>query len=150
MNFLAKLLLVVCVLGGLFACTPVYRFHGYVPQAEDLEKIEVGVDTRETVIEKIGAPIASGVSQADGFFYISSKWEHLGARAPKIVSRDIVAISFDQDNLVRNIGRYQLADGEIITLVRRVSEGGAQEVGVIRQILNNLRNFEPSQVIDRP
>ena len=47
--------LAIAALLAAAACTPVYKNHGYIPPAEDLAQIKVGVDTRDTVTETIGA-----------------------------------------------------------------------------------------------
>ena len=65
------------------ACTTVYRNHGYVPEAVDLALVEVGVDTRETVAEKIGRPSAQGLLNDEGWFYVQSRFKHLGPRAAR-------------------------------------------------------------------
>jgi len=52
---------VLCIL-ALAACSPQFRNHGYMPNEEDLSMITVGVDTRATVEEAVGAPAMSGVT----------------------------------------------------------------------------------------
>ena len=56
-------LLVAGIVGGLVACTPIIRNHGYVPAEDELALVEVAVDTRETVNQKIGRPSTSGLSR---------------------------------------------------------------------------------------
>jgi len=77
------------------ACTTQIRNHGYVPLPEDLEKIRVGVDTRDSVIEAVGSPSTSGVLDKSGFYYVRSQVRHYGARQPKNINRRLVAITFD-------------------------------------------------------
>ena len=66
-NRLASALAVVCLM-VVGACQSQYQNHGYVPPARDLNKLNVGVDTRATVDEVIGAPSASGLL-SDGDYY---------------------------------------------------------------------------------
>ena len=49
-----RLGLLGAVMVVLAACSTLYRNHGYVPTDDDLATLEVGVDTRETVTEKVG------------------------------------------------------------------------------------------------
>jgi outer membrane protein assembly factor BamE (lipoprotein component of BamABCDE complex) len=129
------------------ACTPIFKNHGYVPPADELAEIQVGKDTRDSVTEAIGAPGASGVVQDSGFYYVRSRGRHYGPKKPEVVSRELVAISFDQRGVVRNIERFGLEDGIVIPLERRVTDSNVQDKGFLRQLLGNIGNFNPANVI---
>lgn len=133
---------------GMAACASVYRNHGYVPTEEDLAAIKVGVDTRDTVAEAVGTPSAQGVLQESGYYYVASRVRHYGPREPRIVSRELVAISFDSSGVVRNIERYGLEDGQIIPLSRRVTSSSVEDKTFLRQLLGNLGRFNPGTVLE--
>ncbi len=138
--------LAFAVLLAVVACTPIYKNHGYVPPAEDLAQIKVGVDTRDTVAESIGAPTVLGVVRDSGYFYVSSRVRHYGPKKPEVVERELVAISFDQRGVVSNIERFGLEDGLVIPLERRVTDSGVQDKGFLRQLLGNIGNFNPANI----
>lgn len=131
------------LLSATLACTPLVTNHGYTPSDEDLAGILVGVDTRETVADVVGTPIASGVLDDSGFYYVSHTRETRGARAPQIISREVVAISFDSAGVVSNIERYGLEDGNVVALSRRVTDDNIAGVGFIRQLMGNIGNINP-------
>lgn len=133
---------------GAAGCTPIYRNHGYVPSEEDLAAIRVGVDTRDSVAEAVGTPTASGVLNDSGFYYVASRVRHYGPREPKVISRELVAISFDRSGTVRNIERYGLEDGRVIPLNRRVTSSNVEDKTFLRQLLGNLGRFSPGTVLD--
>lgn len=128
-------------------CSAIYRNHGYVPTEEDLAKVTVGVDTRDTVAEAVGVPSVSGVLNESGYYYVSSRLRHYGALEPKVVERQLVAISFSQSGVVQNIERYGLEDGRVITLNRRVTESSVNDQTFLRQLLGNIGNFNPGTAI---
>lgn len=132
------------------ACASVYRNHGFNPLEEDLANVIVGVDTRASVEETLGVPTTGGVNNADGMYYVSSRWRHFGAAAPKPISREIVAISFDQNEVVSNISRYGLEDGKVVVLSRRVTAGGAKEISFIRQLMGNIGRINAGDLIGQP
>ncbi len=138
--------LAIAALLAAAACTPVYKNHGYIPPAEDLAQIKVGVDTRDTVTETIGAPSLSGVVRDSGYYYVSSRVRHYGPKKPEVVERELVAISFDQRGVVSNIERFGLEDGLVIPLERRVTDSGVQDKGFLRQLLGNIGNFNPANI----
>ena len=80
----------------LASCSPVFTYHGFVPTDEDLEEIEVGLDTRATVASIIGKPGASGLLEESGWYYVRSEFEHAPVRGPQEIDRQVVAISFDE------------------------------------------------------
>jgi outer membrane protein assembly factor BamE (lipoprotein component of BamABCDE complex) len=123
---------------ALAACATVVRNHGYVPDETELALVEVGVDTRESVAEKVGRPTAQGLLNDVGWFYVQSRFEHVGPREPKEVDRQVVAITFSEAGVVDNIGRYGLEDGRVVEISRRVTETNIKGVGFIRQLLSNF------------
>lgn len=129
------------------ACAPIIRNHGYIPSDEDLALVEVGTDTRETVAEKVGRPSVQGLLNDVGWFYVQSRWETRGARAPQEVDRQVVAITFDEGGTVTNIERFGLERGKIVPLSRRVTEPNVKGMGVIRQLLGNLGRLNAGQLL---
>lgn len=142
-----KIAAVLCVL-ALAACSAVYRNHGYVPKEEDLSQIVVGVDTRDTVAEVVGSPSAGGVLDSSGYYYVQSRVRHYAYRRPEVVSREVLAISFDNAGVVRNIERFGLEDGQVVPLARRVTESATADNGFLRQLLRNLGNFAAGDILD--
>lgn len=142
-----KFVAILCVL-VVAGCTSVYRNHGYVPKEEELSEIVVGVDTRDTVAETVGSPSAGGVLDSSGYYYVQSRVRHFAYRRPEVVSREVLAITFDNAGVVRNIERFGLEDGQVVPLTRRVTETAATDNGFLRQLLRNLGNFAAGDILE--
>lgn len=142
-----KIAIVAVAVLSLTACVTRYRNHGYVPTEEELAEIVVGVDTRDSVIEAVGPPSSLGVLNESGYYYISSRVRFYGARAPKTIDRQLVAISFTNSGVVQNIERYGLENGNVIALERRVTDPSVENNSFLRQLLGNIGNFDPSGLI---
>ena len=123
---------------ALVACAPVYRNHGYVPAPDELALIEVGVDTRETVAEKVGRPSTSGLLNDVGWFYVQSRYKNLGYREPQEVDRQVLAITFAESGVVENVSTFGLEDGQVVEISRRVTESNIKGIGFVRQLLGSL------------
>ncbi len=136
------------VLVAVAGCSSIYRNHGYVPSDSELENVVVGVDTRDSVAETLGAPSSSGVLNESGYYYVSTKMRHFGIRQPEVVERQLVAVTFDQRGVVRNIERYGLEDGRTVRLSRRVTESSVSSQTFIRQLLGNLGRINPSALLE--
>lgn len=125
------------------ACSTIYRNHGYVPSEDELALIEVGVDTRETVNEKIGRPSASGLLNDTGWFYVQSRWAYRGALEPREIDRQVVSITFSEGGIVQNVERFGLERGKVVPLSRRVTESNVQGLSVIQQLLGSFGRVAP-------
>lgn len=128
------------------ACSTIYRNHGYVPTDDELALVEVGVDTRETVSEKIGRPTASGLLNDTGWFYVQSRWAYRGAFEPREIERQVVSITFTEAGRVENIERFGLERGKVVPLSRRVTETSVKGLSVIQQLLGSFGRIGPGIV----
>lgn len=142
-----KLLALVCFL-FVGACSATYKNHGYVPSEADLAELVVGVDSRATVDDMIGTPSASGVLSEGDYYYIRSRFRTFGMFKPEVVERQVLAISFDEQDTIQNIERFSLADGNIVPLTRRVTDSSVVNNGFLRQLLGNIGNIDPSQLFN--
>ena len=133
---------------GLQACSPVYRNHGYTPPEEDLAQIEVGKSTREDVTAAVGRPSSMGLLEGSGWYYVSSRWKHLGWKAPEEIDREVVVVTFSDRGLVENVERFGLERGEVVALSRRVTEQNVKGIGLVRQLLGSIGRVSAGQIND--
>ena len=139
-----KLAILGLCLTVVVACTTQYRNHGYVPLEEDLAKLKVGVDTRDSVAETVGTPSAGGVLNKSGYYYVRTRVRHYGARRPKVLERQMVGITFDSSERVKKIARYNLEDGQEVPIARRVTDNGIEDESVLKKVLGNIGNISPT------
>ena len=140
--------LVAAAAFALAACSPIVRQHGYVPPEEDLRLVTVGVDTRESVEALVGRPSSSGVLADGGYYYVASKQRIFGPMQPRLIDREVVAISFDEAGVVQNVERFGLERGVVVPLSRRVTDSGSADPGFLRQIFRNLGRIDPGRLLE--
>lgn len=128
------------------ACAPVLQSHGYAPPNVELDRITVGQDTKQTVGRALGRPGDTGILTDDAWYYVASNTETYLYRAKEVVDRRIVAIQFDEQDVVRDISVYGIEDGRAVRLVSRTTETFGNELSVIQQVLGNV--FNPGSLID--
>lgn len=128
----------------LGACQAQYDNHGYIPPEEDLQQINIGADTKDTVAEKIGVPASSGVLSNSGYYYVRMRTRTLGPLEPKEIERQVVAISFSDTGVVQNVERFGLERGRMVPLTRRVTSSPVSNKSFLRQLLGNLGRFNPA------
>ncbi|WP_420567373.1 outer membrane protein assembly factor BamE [Thalassovita sp.] len=135
-------------MAALVACTAQYRNHGYVPLADDLTNIVVGIDTRDSVAETVGTPSTEGILDNSGYYYVRSRVRHYAYQAPKVIDREVVAITFDKRGVVSNIERYGLEDGKVVSLDRRVTDSAVANLSFLRQLLGSLGKFNAADFVE--
>jgi outer membrane protein assembly factor BamE (lipoprotein component of BamABCDE complex) len=140
---IGRILILLGVVGAVASCAATYRNHGWAPSDDELKVVRVGVDTRDTVTQSIGAPSSTGVLDDGGFYYVESRVRNSGLRTPQIVSRDLVAIQFDGQGVVKNVERFGLKDGQFVRLNTRVTESTVSNNSIWRQLGGSLGRVSP-------
>ena len=143
-----KLIAAGFILLGMAACTDTFTDHGYVPTQAELDKVNIGADDRSSVTGSIGGPSTAGVLQDGAWYWISSRVRYRTYRKPEMISRTIVAISFDNNDRVENIERFGIEDGRIISFSRRVTSSGVGSTTFFSQLISNLGNFAPDEFLE--
>lgn len=144
---LTQLVMVGCIV-LLSACSAIYRDHGYVPDDTSLEQVQVGISTRQDVADAVGRPSASGLLNDVGWYYVQSRFKHLGPYKPEEIDRQVVAISFDQRGIVENVERFGLQDGQVVPLSRRVTETNIKGVSFLRQLFSSFGRLRASELLN--
>ncbi len=129
-------------------CSDIVRTHGYAPTEDELQAIEVGRSSRAGVANAIGRPSSTGLMQDSGWFYVKSRHRERYWRGAEEFDREVVAISFDDNDRVSNIERFGLENGNVVVLSRRVTETNIRGVGFLRQLFGNLGNFTADQFLN--
>ncbi len=133
---------------ALSACAPTYTTHGFTPQIETLETVAAGVDTRSSVLSKLGRPSASGAFEATNWYYVASRMEQRMFYAPRVVERTVVAIRFDEAGLVEQVDRFGLEDGRVINLRTETTPTYGRELTILQQLFGNIGRLDAGQLLD--
>jgi len=130
------------------ACARLENGHGYVPEPSSLQSIVVGRDTKTIVNLTIGQPGTRGIVDDLGWYYVRSDYERFLWRAPVEVDRQVVAITFDETGVVRNVERFGLEEGQVVVLSRRVTDSNTQGIGLLTQVFGNIGQLDASSFLD--
>lgn len=128
-------------------CVPVYRHHGYVLPETDLAMVQIGQTNQFELESMIGRPGSQGLLEGSSWFYVGSRWRHYGAMPPQEISREVVAIHFSPDGTVSNVERFGLEQGRVVVLSRRVTDSNVTSIGLIRQLIGNIGNYNPAAAL---
>ena len=148
MKQFCKKLALVLVMATLAACGGQYRNHGYMPLAEDVDALIVGVDTRDRIIEVMGVPTTGGVLTEEAMYYVRSRVHHKGYVKPNEIQRDVLVLSFDKNQILRNVERFGIEKGKLIRLEHRVTEAPGGDRSVLQQIIGSIGGFNPNSIVN--
>jgi len=137
----AAALVGACVLS---ACGTQSRNFGYAPTAAQLSELTVGRDTRETVVDAVGSPGSAGVLGGATYLYVAQEVERYGFREPRTLRRNVVALSFDEAGVLRDIEQLGLEDGNVVAYTRAATDAPTEGVGLLRQLGSNLGRIAPT------
>ena len=143
-----KIVAGISLIVALTGCATQFRNHGYVPPEEDLQSLIVGVDTRATVDDIIGAPSLSGVLGDGDYYYVRSRVAAKGVLRPEVIDRQVLAISFNENDTIANIERFGLEKGQVVPLTRRVTDSSVVGNGFLRQVFGNIGAIDTSSVFN--
>ena len=123
---------------GASGCTASRDFHGYVPDQALPTDVKPSVDTRSTVLARLGTPSTTSVFDDNLWVYMSSTRELLAFYYPKVVQREIVAIQFDDQDVVSDVLVYDVTAGRTISYNSRVTPTRGRELGILEQLFGPL------------
>ena len=125
-------------LAAISGCTATRDFHGYVPDQALATDVQPAVDTRTTVLARLGTPSTTSIFNDNLWVYMSSTRELLTFYYPKVVAREIVAIQFDEDDVVSDVLIYDVDDGRTLSYSSRVTPTRGRELGILEQLFGTL------------
>jgi outer membrane protein assembly factor BamE (lipoprotein component of BamABCDE complex) len=90
------------------ACTPLRGHQGYIIDADLVNSVQPGVDTRATVLQVLGKPSLTSQFGGGDWYYVARDTRNLGFNNPKVVAQNTLRIRFDEAGTVTAIDRTGL------------------------------------------
>jgi outer membrane protein assembly factor BamE (lipoprotein component of BamABCDE complex) len=119
-------------------CTASRDFHGYAPDQALPIDVKPSVDTRSTVLARLGSPSTTSIFDDKLWVYMSSTREILAFYYPKTVQREIVAIQFGDDDVVSDVLVYDVTAGRTIAYNSRITPTRGRELSIIEQLFGSI------------
>lgn len=133
---------------GVSACNPVRDTHGFSAVTPDQKKVEVGVDTKSTVLARLGTPSTESAFDQTAWYYISIVQERYAFYEPKTVGREVTVVKFDADGKVTNVDTFGMERGRVVSINGDRTPTRGRELGLLEQIFGNIGNSSPIRTPD--
>jgi len=109
-SLLGPALILAAVAAG--GCTPLRSHQGYVIDADLVNSVQAGVDTRQSVLQVLGKPTFTSEFNQGDWYYVSRDARNFAYNNPHVKSQTTLRISFDGKGVVtgiRKTGAEQIA-----------------------------------------
>lgn len=125
-------------------CSPVQTYNGFRPDRNNAEipDPQVGVDTRETVLQRFGSPSTTAVFDSTAWYYLSAVQERIAFFEPRTIERRVMVVRFDGET-VAAVEKFGLERGRLIAYDNHVTPTRGRELSVIEQLLGSVGNTPP-------
>jgi outer membrane protein assembly factor BamE (lipoprotein component of BamABCDE complex) len=125
-------------------CAPVVDQRGYIPDPEKVESVRPGIDNKLSVSSRLGSPSSVSTFDQNVWYYISSEEAKFAFFRPRTTKREIVAVVFDENDLVDGVKYFGLEDGQDVNIVGRETPTRGKELSFFEQIFGNIGRFDSS------
>lgn len=132
---------ILVLLAALSACSPLITVHGHEPDPDALATIEPGQTDQRDVQLALGSPSTEGVFRTNIWYYMSERTETVAFFEPELLERKIIAIVFDENEVVEDVFTYTENDRREVELVSRVTPTAGNEFSLIQQLFGNVGRF---------
>jgi outer membrane protein assembly factor BamE (lipoprotein component of BamABCDE complex) len=131
-------------------CSPEINHRGYIPKAGAFAQVSEGMSKSE-VEGILGSPstTASINFSGDSYYYISSTTRARSFLQPVELSREVIAVRFNQSDQVVSTAQYGLEDGRIININSRKTVIAGSEQSILSQLFRNMNVGPGTDVLKR-
>jgi outer membrane protein assembly factor BamE (lipoprotein component of BamABCDE complex) len=127
------------VIAGLAsACAPTAVQHGYVSEQVQPRDVQAGVDTKATVLARLGSPSTTGVFDQTAWYYISYRQERFAFLRPDTPERTITAIRFGENDVVSGVETFGVERGRVVSYADAETPTRGRELGFLEQIFGTI------------
>jgi outer membrane protein assembly factor BamE (lipoprotein component of BamABCDE complex) len=142
-NGIGALAALALLAAGIGACTPVRDQHGFAAASDEQKKVEVGVDTKTTILARLGTPSTQSVFDDTAWYYLSTTTERFAFYRPRTSEREVIMISFGADDKVSAVETFGVEKGRVISYSDKTTPTRGRELGVLEQIFGNIGSSSP-------
>lgn len=131
------------------SCSPTREYRGFVADSEEATQVQVGVDTKSTVMTRLGSPSTQSPLDPSAWYYVASVQERFAFYRPETVDRDVLVVRFGADDVVTAVDRYGIERGRVISYNQNETPTRGRELGILEQIFGNIGQTSPVRTQDQ-
>ncbi len=117
---------------------------GYMFDSSGYETLQEGVTTKQRVLMMMGSPtIISDLSDEELWIYYHEDVKELLFFKPKVISRTIIALKFDDQQTIKQLKSYDLSSEENLAFSKDSTKTQDRDEGFFKKIFGNVGQVRP-------
>ena len=144
-TFMGLFALCLCI----SACVKTEESRGYTLEQADFDHVQLHQSHKEDILGLLGSPSSKSLFGTETWYYITAKTESVAFFTPKVKQQHVVAISFDNNDLVTKVANYDLSDANKVDLAKDTTNAPGHSTGVIQDLFGNVGRFNPEGLAPR-
>ena len=129
-------LIVACLL--INACSGIKRNNGYLPVRDSVDQLKVNVTSLSSAKSKLGEPALILGKKEPIFIYSSQVTNRVLFFEPKVISRDVLVLYFNNKKKLRKLKKFSLKDGKSFDLNTDTTDLNSEERSLIASLFSNV------------
>ena len=129
-------LIVACLL--ISACSGIKRNNGYLPVQDSVDQLKVNVTSLSSAKSKLGEPALILGKKEPIFIYSSQVTNRVLFFEPKVISRDVLVLYFNNKKKLRKLKKFSLKDGKSFDLNTDATDLNSEERSLIASLFSNV------------
>lgn len=134
---LAASVLALCTL-ATGCISPITDYSGYIADDAQPREMEPGIDTRTSVLARLGSPSTRSVFDDNTWYYITTSTESFAFYRPTIANRSIIGVRFNESDVVEEVLEYDVTDGQVISYASRETPTLGRQLTFLEQLLGSI------------
>lgn len=133
----APVLLGACALGAS-ACVPLKSHQGYVIDADLVNSVQAGTDTRQSVLATLGKPSFTSEFNQGDWYYVSRETRNFAYNNPHVREQVTLRISFDDKGVVSAVRRSGVEQVAAVSPSRKVTPTLGRKRSFFDELFGNI------------
>jgi outer membrane protein assembly factor BamE (lipoprotein component of BamABCDE complex) len=143
--FLRASLAAALALTALSACAPTLSERGYFPDPTKTQAIGIGVDTKETIADRLGTPTFESPFNPDVWYYVSQTQEKVSWHEPHVTGEKVIVVKFDDNDRVKSVGHLNQSAMHDVVLVKRTTPTLGHKLSIWEQLFGSIGRLPAGQ-----
>lgn len=136
---MTRLILFLIVFFCCSGCIKTYHTSGHLFKEDEIQALEKARSKQE-IEDLLGSPTTVSDFGKETWYYITSKKETIAFLPDKVIEQNIIAVTFDQDN-VSKILRYTEHDKHEVELISEYTVTKGNDTTATQHLFTNLGRF---------
>ena len=136
--FKQKIVMLTLACSLLSACSGIKTNNGYLPVRNSVDQLKVNVTSLSSAKSKLGEPALILGKKEPIFIYSSQVTNRVLFFEPKVISRDVLVLYFNNKKKLRKLKKFSLEDGKSFDLNTDATDLNSEERSLIASLFSNV------------